>query len=69
MTTIHADSPETAVEQLVPLVLQAGTRLSRSDIQHYVSQTVDVFVQLSRVGGERRIERVKIKEERALGAV
>lgn len=58
MTTIHADSPESAIEQLVLLVLQAGTALSRADIRHYVAQTIDVFVQLSRGPGGRFIERV-----------
>lgn len=56
MTTIHADSPETAIEQLVMLVLLGGTRLSRSDVRDYVEQSVDVFVQLSREGGRRRVE-------------
>lgn len=58
MTTIHADSPEAAVEQLVLLVLQAGTALSRSDVREYVSGTIDVFVQLARAGGIRTIQRV-----------
>jgi len=40
MTTIHADSPEGAIEQLVLLAL------SRADIRHYVSQAIDVFVRL-----------------------
>lgn len=61
MTTIHADSPEAAIEQLVLLVLQAGTALSRSDVRHYVSQTVDVFVQLGRGGGQRKVEQVTFR--------
>ena len=58
MTTIHADSPETAIEQLVLLVLQAGTALSRPDIRHYIGQTIDLFVQLRRGPEGRYIERV-----------
>lgn len=58
MTTIHADSPEAAIEQLVLLVLQAGTPLSRSDVRDYVNGTIDVFVQLARIGGRRTIQRV-----------
>lgn len=61
MTTIHADSPEAAVEQLVLLVLQAGTALSRSDIRHYIAQTIDVFVQLKRGPNGRRIDRVAMR--------
>ena len=58
MTTIHADSPESAVEQLVMLVLQGGTKLSRHDVRDYVRQSIDLFVQLSRTGGSRRVEAV-----------
>ena len=58
MTTIHADTPEAAVEQLVLLVLQAGTGLSRADIRHYIAQTIDVFVQLRRGPNGRCIDRV-----------
>lgn len=58
MTTIHADSPEAAVEQLVLLALEAGSSLTRADLRHYVCSTIDIFVQLGRVAGKRGIERV-----------
>jgi type IV secretion system protein VirB11 len=61
MTTIHADNPERAIEQIALLVLQTGTRLNREDIQHYVRSTIDVFVQLSRGGGQRRVEEIAIR--------
>jgi type IV secretion system protein VirB11 len=61
MTTIHADSPEAAVEQLVLLALEAGTALTRDDVRHYVTQTIDVFVQLGRNGGKRSIKRVALR--------
>ena len=64
MTTIHADTPEAAVEQLVLLVLQAGTGLSRADIRHYVAQTIDLFVQLGGGPRGRRIERVTTRSHR-----
>jgi type IV secretion system protein VirB11 len=62
MTTIHADSPERAIEQLTLLVLQSGSRLDRADVHHYVRSTVDVFVQLGRSGGKRHISEVKLRE-------
>lgn len=65
MTTIHADTPERAVEQLVLLVLQAGSRLSRDDVRHYVRESIDVFVQLERSGGKRRVATVMIGERAA----
>lgn len=61
MTTIHADTPESAIEQLVLLVLQAGTGLSRSDIRHYIAQTIDVFVQLRRGPKGRCVDRVALR--------
>ena len=61
MTTVHADSAERAIEQIVLLVLQAGTQLTREDVHHYVSRTIDVFVQLSRRGGRRQVEEVVLR--------
>lgn len=58
MTTVHADSAERAVEQIVLLALQAGTRLNRDDVRHYVKSTVDIFVQLTRTGGRRQVSEV-----------
>lgn len=58
MTTVHADSAERAIEQIVLLVLQAGTQLSRNDVRHYVRSTIDLYVQLAREGGRRRVAEV-----------
>ncbi|HYJ82502.1 MAG TPA: P-type DNA transfer ATPase VirB11 [Allosphingosinicella sp.] len=62
MTTVHADSPERAVEQIVLLVLQGGSQLNREDVRHYVSRTIDVFVQLTRTGGRRRVAEVVLRD-------
>lgn len=61
MTTIHADSPEAAVEQLVLLALEAGTALTRDDVRHYVTKTIDLFVQLGRSGGKREIKTIALR--------
>lgn len=58
MTTVHADTPERAVEQIALLVLQGGTRLRREDVVHYVRSTIDVYVQLSRTGGARSVSEI-----------
>ncbi|MES2986268.1 MAG: P-type DNA transfer ATPase VirB11 [Pseudomonadota bacterium] len=58
MTTVHADSAESAVEQIVLLALQSGNRLGRDDVRSYVSRTIDIFVQLSRVGGRRAVSEI-----------
>jgi type IV secretion system protein VirB11 len=62
MTTNHADTPQRAIEQLALLVLQAGSKLSRDDVRHYVRESVDVFMQLERRGGRRRVSRVLVSE-------
>lgn len=62
MTTVHADTPQRAVEQLALLVLQAGSRLSRDDVRHYVRESIDVFVQLERREGKRRVSQVLVAE-------
>jgi len=58
LTTIHADSPERAIEQLALIVLQSGTQLSRQDIIHYVRSVVDLVIQLDRKNGARGISRI-----------
>ncbi|MGJ3649196.1 P-type DNA transfer ATPase VirB11 [Sphingomonas sp. GlSt437] len=60
LSTIHADSPEGALEQLALIVLQSGTQLRRDDILDYARQVIDVIVQLERRDGERRIARVML---------
>jgi len=60
ITTIHADSPHRAIEQLVLLVLQGGSPLMREDVRHYILQSVDVFVQLERRDGKRRVQQIMV---------
>lgn len=62
MTSVHADSAERAIEQIVLLVLLAGTQLDRNDVRHYVRTTIDVFVQLSREGGRRKVSQVMLRD-------
>lgn len=60
MTTVHADSPEMAVSQIVLMVMQAGINLSRDEITEYVTGIVDVIVQLKRdANGDRSITEIK----------
>lgn len=62
MTTVHADSAERAIEQIALLVLQTGTRLGREDVHHYVRGSIDVFVQLTREAGRRRVAEVVLSQ-------
>ena len=61
MTTIHADSPERAIEQLVLLVLESGTHLNRDNIAHYVRSSIDVYVQLGRSHGKRVVTAIELR--------
>lgn len=61
ITTIHADSPEGAVQQLSLLVLQAGLNLTRTEISDYVRDVIDIFVQVSRREGRRAISRIDFR--------
>jgi type IV secretion system protein VirB11 len=58
LSTIHADSPARAVEQLALLVLQSGTQLRYEDIVSYAGRAIDVFVQLERREGHRWVSQV-----------
>ena len=58
ITTVHADSPAGARDQIALMVLQAGAHLGRAEIVDYVRGVVDVFVQLGREGGRRRVTQV-----------
>jgi type IV secretion system protein VirB11 len=54
-STIHANSPRGALEQLALMVMQTGIGLSRSDTIGYAASVIDVIVQLDRAGAQRRI--------------
>ncbi len=62
MTTIHADSPERAIEQLVLLVLESGTHLDRDSIAHYVRSSIDVYVQLARASSKRIVTAIELRQ-------
>jgi type IV secretion system protein VirB11 len=61
ITTIHADSPQRAVEQLALLVLQSGAQLRWEDVLQYVRASIDVYVQLEREGGRRKVTQVLVR--------
>jgi type IV secretion system protein VirB11 len=55
-TTVHANSPQGALDQLALMVLQSGLGLNRTEILDYARGLIDVVVQVSRQSGARRIE-------------
>jgi type IV secretion system protein VirB11 len=58
MTTLHADDPRGAVEQLALMALQAGANLRRQDVIDHVERVIDVFVQLHRQDGVRAVKEI-----------
>ena len=58
LSTIHANSPDQAFEQLALLVLQAGSSLRRVDIIDYARSVIDVVVQMGRAAGFRVVDAV-----------
>ena len=62
-TTIHANSPNGALEQLALMVMQAGLGLTRADTLTYARSMIDVIVQLDRVDGQRRIAAISATQD------
>ncbi len=55
ISTIHADSPERAIDQLALLVMESGTRMGWDDVVRYVRNSLDFVVQLHRSNGARSV--------------
>ncbi len=63
ISTLHADSPRLAFEQLTLMVMQAGLGLDRGQIQEYISSIINIVVQLKRgPGGQRYVSEVYFRE-------
>jgi type IV secretion system protein VirB11 len=60
ITTVHADSPEGAVDQIALLAMTSGLDLDWSKIQTYVRGVIDIVVQLERRNGDRRVTDVQL---------
>ncbi len=58
ITTIHADSPHGAFEQIALMSLQAGMPLARRETIDYVRSIIDITIQVVREGGKRRIAEI-----------
>ncbi len=63
ISTLHADTPQLALEQLILMVMQAGLGITRDQIKNYVENVINVIVQLKRgVGGRRFVSEIYFKE-------
>ena len=57
-STIHANSPIGALEQLSLMVMQTGIGLTRADTFAYAASVIDIIVQLDRNAGQRGISTI-----------
>ena len=68
ITTVHANSPDGAIEQLAMMSMLAGTELGRSELVDYVRAIVDVFIQLGHNNGTRLITEIKFRRNAQVAA-
>ena len=54
-STVHANSPRGALEQIGLMAMQTGIGLTRSETLDYAASVIDIVVQLDRNGGQRGI--------------
>lgn len=62
ISTLHADTPTMAIEQLKLMVMQAGLGMPPAEVKQYILEVVDVVVQLKRTGKVRHISEIYFKK-------
>lgn len=63
ISTLHADTPQLAMEQLILMIMQAGLGITREQIKSYVEGVINVIIQLKRgTRGMRYVSEVYFKE-------
>ncbi len=63
ISTLHADTPALAIEQLILMIMQAGLGMNREQIRNYVENVINIIVQLKRgAHGMRFVSEVYFKE-------
>jgi type IV secretion system protein VirB11 len=54
-STVHANSPRGALDQISLMAMQSGIGLTRAETLEYAASVIDVVVQLDRAGGQRGV--------------
>ena len=63
ISTLHADSPEMAFQQLKLMVMQSNLNISAAEVLEYIRAIVDIVVQLKRSDqGQRYISDIYFKD-------
>ncbi|WP_428981597.1 P-type DNA transfer ATPase VirB11 [Novosphingobium album (ex Liu et al. 2023)] len=65
-STVHANTPRGALEQIALMSMQTGIGLTRAETLEYAASVIDIVVQLDRIEGKRGIS--EIAESRTLVA-
>lgn len=58
VTTVHADTPKGALEQITLMVMQAQLGLTQDHTREYIRSIVDIVIQLKRIGGKRVVSEI-----------
>jgi type IV secretion system protein VirB11 len=61
ITTVHADSPAGALDQIAMLALLSGVDLGWDKLQAYIAQVIDIVVQIERRAGERQVVDIRLR--------
>ena len=57
-STVHANSPRGALEQIALMAMQTGIGLTRAETLEYAASVIDIVVQLDRQDGKRGISAI-----------
>jgi type IV secretion system protein VirB11 len=60
ISTVHANSPQGAFEQIAFMCMQAGLGLGRRESMEYARSMIDIVIQLDRHSGQRAISCVEL---------
>lgn len=60
MTTIHAETPELALDRLAIAAGRSGVPMTYNELRGYILRTIDVIIQTGRVGDTRGVAEVYI---------
>jgi len=59
MTTVHADSPTRAIDQIAMLAAQSGAQIAGMALRDYADRLIDIVVQLDRTAQGRRVRSIR----------
>lgn len=62
-STVHANSPRGALDQIALMAMQSGIGLTRRETVEYAASVIEVVVQLDRQGGQRGVAEIALAAE------